>query len=129
MTAETTFKVTSWNESPYDEFDGGKLTRATVKKVYTGELQGEGTVEYLMTHRADGTADFVGLERIVGSLGRRAGSVVLRHEGSFVAGTVRSAWIVIPESGTGELHGLSGKIALETGHQEEYSVTLEYELP
>jgi hypothetical protein len=36
---------------------------------------------------------------------------------------------VIPESGTGELHGLSGKIALETGHQEEYSVTLEYELP
>jgi len=67
--------IKSWDEKPYDEAQGlPKLTRATVAKAFMGDLEGEGHVEYLMMYRSDGSATFVGLERVVGRIGGRAGS-------------------------------------------------------
>lgn len=86
MTLQATglFKITSWDEKPFAEVaGGGKLTRASVIKTYTGEIQGTGTLEYLMAYRLDGNADFFGYERFIGQIGERTGSFVLQHQGVF----------------------------------------------
>src|SRR5437016_1488421 len=72
--ANSRFTIKSWDEKPYSEGqDLPKLTRAAVTKSFTGDIAGEGHVEYLMMYRGDGSATFVGLERSSGTLqGRRA---------------------------------------------------------
>jgi len=80
--AEATFKIESWDEQPYAELEnGGKLTKASVTQALSGDVEGEGSVEWLMCYRDDGTADFVGLQRIVGRLGDRTGSFVVLQAG------------------------------------------------
>jgi hypothetical protein len=127
-TAESVFQVTAWEESPWHEHDGGpRLTRAKVTKIFSGELEGEGTVEYLMTHRPDGTASFVGVETVSGRLGGKAGAFVLEHRGTFQEGAATADCRVVPGSGTGALAGLSGsgRFAAEG---REAPFRLEYEL-
>ena len=124
-----TFKVETWEEKPYLELEGGgKLTRASVTKSFDGDIEGKGTVEYLMVYCADGSASFVGLERVVGRVGGRSGSFVLQHIGTAQAGAVKATWFVVPGSGTAELHGLRGEGGFASGHQERYHMTLDYAL-
>ena len=105
--ATATFRVTEWEERPFDEMDNGpKLTRATVTKTFQGDIEGEGSVEYLMTHLSENQASFVGLERIVGRVAGRAGTFVLQHVGTFEHGTAKATWFVVAGSGTGELRAL-----------------------
>lgn len=125
--ATVTFEIKKWDEKPYDEFDGGrKLTRANIKKSFSGDIQGEGSLEYLMTYADDGTASFVGMERIVGSLGDRSGSFVLQHTGTFEGGISKGSLLVVPGSATGELVGLLGEGSFALGHGQEYLFTLDY---
>ncbi len=126
--ATATFQVKSWDEKPYDEIDEGpKLTRASVTKSFRGDIEGEGTLEYLMIHRDDGSASFVGLERVVGRVGDRSGSFVLQHSGTFEGGTAKVTWFVVPGSGTGDLRGLRGEGGFASAHAEDYPITLEYD--
>jgi hypothetical protein len=127
--AKATFQVQSWDEKSYDEWEGGpKLTRATVVKSFTGDIEGEGRVEYLMMYRADGSASFVGLERIVGRVGKRSGSFVLRHAGTFAGGRAEATWVVVPGSGTDDLRDLKGEGGFASAHAQSYEMTLDYEL-
>ena len=122
-----TFEVKSWEEKPYDEIDGGaKLTRASITKSYQGDIEGEATLEYLMAYLEDGSASFVGLERIVGRVGDRSGSFVLQHSGSFSEGTAGAVFSVVPGSGTGHLRGLHGEGTFVSGHAQRYPVTFDY---
>ncbi len=126
--AKAKFQVKSWNEKPYDEMEGGpKLTRATVAKSFSGDIVGDGTVEYLMMHREDGGTTFVGLERIVGKIGDRRGSFVLEHKGTYEGGTAKATWSVVPGSGTGDLSGLRGEGGFASAHADEYAITLDYD--
>ena len=126
--ARATFKVKSWDEKPYDEMTGGpKLTRASITKSFQGDIEGEGTLEYLMIHRDDGTANFVGLERIVGRVGDRSGSFVLQHSGTFESSMAEATWFVVPGSGTGDLRGLRGEGGFASGHADSYPITLDYD--
>ncbi len=103
------FKVTGWDEKPYQEFeDGAKLTRAKVTQAYEGALIGEGSVEFLMSHAADGTAVFVGMELVQGTLAGKSGSFVIQHAGTYDSRGARSTWSIAPGSGTGELAGITG---------------------
>ncbi len=78
--ATAMFAIKGWDEKPYNEAAGlPKLTRASVTKTFKGDLEGESQLEYLMLYRADGTASFVGLERVLGRLGGRSGSFVLQR--------------------------------------------------
>jgi len=108
--ATATFTVESWDEAPWDEqADLPKLTRATVEKSLSGDLEGTSTTVWLMSYGADGSADFVGIERVKCTVGGRAGSFVLQHIGRFDDGAARASLVVIPGSGTGDLSGLSGE--------------------
>ena len=127
--ANARFAITKWDEKPYSEgADQPKLTRASVTKTLTGDIEGECHVEYLMMYRSDGTATFVGLERVTGSIDGRAGSFVLQRTGVFEDGKAKESYTVIPGSGTGELRGLSGDGETAVGHGMEHPFTLEYEI-
>ena len=127
--ANSRFTVKSWDEKPYSEgLDVPKLTRAVVTKTFNGDIAGEGHVEYLMMYRSDGTATFVGLERVVGRVAGKAGSFVLQRTGVFENGVAKESYVVVPGSGTGELRGLSGEGTSAVGHGAEHPLTLSYEL-
>jgi uncharacterized protein DUF3224 len=127
--ANSRFAIKSWDEKPYSEGpDLPKLTRAAVARTFTGDIAGEGHVEYLMMYRSDGSAAFVGLERIVGHVAGRAGTFVLQRTGVFENGAAKESYFVVPGSGTGELLGLRGEGASALGHGTEYPMMLSYEL-
>lgn len=59
------FGIEAWDEQPWHEGpDGRKLTRATVTKMYTGDISGKGTMQYVMSYLDETSATFVGLERM-----------------------------------------------------------------
>jgi hypothetical protein len=127
--ANARFAIKSWVEKPYSEGqDLPRLTRASVTKTYTGDIEGEGQVEYLMLYRSDNSATFVGLERVVGRLGGKTGSFVLQRTGVFESGQAKESYSVILGSATGELSGLRGEGSSALGHGAEYPFTLNYEL-
>lgn len=127
----TEFEIKSWDEKtwegvPWDQQPGAKLTRAYVRRAFHGHLEGEGTVEYLMSYHEEGPTYFVGLERVVGKLGGRAGSFVLQHTGTAEGEVVKSTWSVVPGSGTGDLRGLRGEGSSTLKHAERYPFPLDY---
>jgi hypothetical protein len=127
--ATGTFKLEGWDETAYGEAgDGGKLTRAAVKQAFSGEIEGEGAVEWLMCYRPDQTADFVGLQRIVGQVGGRSGSfVMVQSAGTFDGQEAKGELSVVPGSGTGDLRGLRGKGEFSAPHGSTASITLDYD--
>ena len=128
-TAHARFAIKSWDEKPYGEGPGlPKLTRASVMKAYTGDIAGEGHVEYLMMYRSDGSASFVGLERVEGRMAGQTGSFVLQRTGVFEGGQATESYSVVPGSATGGLHGLAGEGRSAVGHGMEHPFTLDYEL-
>jgi hypothetical protein len=108
-TATGTFKIAGWDEQPWAEAKGApELTHASVTTTYRGDLEAEGTAGLLMLY--DGSdAAYGGYERIVGTLGGRSGSFVLRLDGGFQDGAARTTWTVVEGSGTGDLAGLRGE--------------------
>ncbi len=129
QSANARFAIKSWDEKPYSEGQGlPRLTRASVAKTFTGDIEGEGQVEYLMMYRADGSASFLGLERFVGRIGDKAGTFVLQRTGVFEGGQAKESYWVIPGSGTGDLRGLRGDGSSSVGHGTEHPFRLDYQL-
>jgi hypothetical protein len=116
VTLEAAFEITGWEQAPYDEPAGGPpLTRATVRKAYTGALEGESVTELLTC----GELAYLANERVTGALEGRTGTFVLQH-GAWEGGQ----WgFVVPGSGTGDLTGLRGDARLDHGR-----IALDYEL-
>ena len=108
-TGKSSFKAMTWEETPYAEFDGGrKLTRVHATFAYEGDLEGEGTVDYLMAYNPDKSGNFVGMERIVGHLGGKPGSLVVQHTGTFDPEAVYTHWEFVSGLGTDSLEGITG---------------------
>ena len=129
QTASARFAIKSWDEKPYRQGENlPKLTRASVTKAYTGDIVGEGHVEYVMMYRSDGSATFVGLERVVGHIAGKTGSFVLQRTGVFEGGQAKESYAVIPGSATGELQGLLGEGSSALGHGTDYPFALNFEL-
>lgn len=127
--ANARFAITSWDEGPYSEGeDLPRLTQASVTKTYTGEIEGDGQVRYLMMYRSDGSATFVGLERVAGRIDGKSGVFVLQRSGVFENGQAKESYSIIPGSATGELRGLRGEGTSSVGHGLEHPFVLNYEL-
>ena len=129
QSANARFAIKSWDEHPFSEGQNlPRLTRASVMKTFTGDIEGEGQVEYLMMYRGDGSATFVGLERFVGRVGGRSGTFVLQRSGVFENGQAKESYSVVAGSGTGELVGLRGNGNSDVGHGLEHPFSLNYDL-
>jgi hypothetical protein len=127
--ATGTFTVSSWDENTYEELDGsGKLTKATVRFAFSGDLEGQGQWDAVMYYGDDGTATFTGYQRNVGTLGGRPGTFVLRADGTFENGEAKSTWQVVDGSGTGDLRGLTGSGEAVASATPPGNFTFTYEL-
>jgi hypothetical protein len=76
--------------------------------------------------RADGSANFVGIERVTGTVAGRNGTFLLQDAGTVQDNIVSGDWFVIPESGTGELAGLRGEGRFRANLGEGAQVHLDY---
>ena len=115
MQLEATFDIVNWDEKPVEEWDGGKLTRARVSKRYSGDIEGDAVLEYLLSYGPDGTAAFVGIERVTGTAGGRQGALVLRQVGTFADGAAKATLTVVGGSGDLEGAGGSGDLIADPG--------------
>jgi hypothetical protein len=123
------FKYTSWDEHAYEELPGGRrLTRASVVQDLSGDIDGEGSAEWLMCYRPDKTATFVGLQRLTGTIGERSGSFVVESHGTFDGELARGRWTVVRGSGTDELRDIHGDGSWEAPHGPEATFELHYDL-
>jgi uncharacterized protein DUF3224 len=130
MTKATgSFEVSGGTEDPYDELEGGiKLTHASGTQAFTGDIEGDGAVHWLMLYRADKTAHFVGLQRITGSVGGRSGSFVAAAEGDHDGTGSTITFEIIAGSGTGRLAGIAGQGSLIAMGGPKGTYELEYTL-
>lgn len=127
--ANVTLNVKNWDEKPYLEFeDGRKLTRAAVVYTYEGDLRGEGNVDYLMVYDKNGSAHFVGLERVNALLGGKQGTFVAQHVGKFEGKVAKTEWTIVPGSGTDALAGITGSGNFSAEGEGAQSVSFKYEL-
>jgi hypothetical protein len=128
-TAQGTFEIQDWDEKTYQQLDGGgKLTEAKVTQKFTGDIQGEGKVIWLMAYPDPKTATFVGIQRVVGSIGGKKGTFLIQTIGDFDGKTAKGNWSLIDGSGTDELTGISGEGAFGAPHGSTAEYQIEYDL-
>jgi len=106
------------------------LARLTIDKRFHGDLEGISKGEMLATQtEVPGSAGYVALERVTGKLKGRSGGFVLQHSATMTRGTPVSSITVVPDSGTGELVGLSGRMTItvtaDGGHSYDFDFKLE----
>ena len=127
--ATGTFEVTINSQPPHDAAEGATLARATLDKKFQGGLVGSSAGEMLSAVSAvKGSAGYVAIERVTGSLAGKTGTFVLQHLGAMTRGE-STLWsvTVVPDSATGELLGLSGKMTIDIV-EGKHLYTLEYTL-
>ncbi len=124
------FQVTGWDATSYDETPGSPtLSRVAVKKTFDGELKGESTAQLLMCSSEDGSAGYTVMERVVGELCGRKGSFVMIHGGTHTPKvTSRALGFIMPDSGTGELEGISGTVEFKSNENGK-NIILDLALP
>ena len=106
------------------------LGRLTIDKRFHGDLEANARGEMLATQSdVKGSAGYVALERVTGKLQGRSGSFVLQHSATMKRGAPESSITVVPDSGTGELTGLSGRMNIVIAGGGAHSYEFEYELP
>ncbi len=124
-----TFEIESWEEEPYDEREGARLTRTRLTKTFNGDVEGVSTTDLLLAYGAEeGSAAYVGFERVVGSIHGRSGSFVLHHTATTSPDGRSATWTVVPDTGTGELRGLRGEAEISVGPDGGHSFSLDYDL-
>jgi len=113
----------------YDTAGGSLMGRLSIDKTFRGDLSATSVGEMLSAGTTvKGSAGYVAIERVTGTLNGKVGSFVLMHTGVMNRGTPSLTVSVVPDSGTDELTGLTGKMAIEiTGGKHFY--VFEYELP
>ena len=119
---QTVFTIASWDEKPYVEESGVKLTKARFEKEYRGDIAGKSVSESLMVYRPDGSASFIGHERFEATVRGAKGTFVVRFEGEYRDNIAESRGVIVEGAGTGELAGLKGEMSGKAGHENEHPV-------
>ncbi|HEX5433890.1 MAG TPA: DUF3224 domain-containing protein [Candidatus Angelobacter sp.] len=126
--AKGTFEVKVIPQSEPEKGEGATLSRMSINKQFYGDLEATSKGEMLsaMTD-VKGSAGYVAIERVTGTLQGRRGSFVLQHNATMTRGAPQLNIIVVPDSGTGQLNGISGsmKINIVSGkHFYEFDYSL-----
>lgn len=119
--------VRTYEPVAYEEpAEGPVLTRIHVEESFSGDIAGEGVVEFLQSSGADGSASFVGIERVTAAIAGRQGTFLLQDSGTVEGQLVSGTWFVVPGSGTGELTGLRGDGGFTANLGEGARIHLDY---
>lgn len=105
------------------------LGRMSLDKVFHGDLEATSTGEMLSAMGGvPGSAGYVALERVTGSLHGRRGTFALQHSGTMARGARSLSVAVVPDSGTGQLEGLAGSMEIVI-EGKAHSYVFDYSLP
>ena len=128
MHASGTFDVKLAPQPAAPGIEAAHLGRMTIDKRFQGDLTGTSLGEMLSAGTPEaGSAGYVAIERVTGTLHGRAGSFVLMHTGTMDRGAPSLRVSVVPDSGTGELAGIRGELTIRI-EQGQHEYTFEYEL-
>ncbi|MBU5414563.1 DUF3224 domain-containing protein [Serratia ureilytica] len=129
MHATGTFDIKLTRQTATAEIETAKLSRMTIDKQFHGDLTAASLGEMLAVRMdAHGSAGYVAMERVTGTLHGHKGSFVLQHSGTMNRGVSSLQLTVVPDSGTGELTQLSGSMTIEID-QGTHRYTMDYVLP
>ena len=113
---------------PADEGGDATLGRMTLDKQFHGGLEGASKGQMLTAGTpVKGSAGYVAMERVTGTLNGRKGSFILQHSATMTRGTPQLSITVVPDSGTDQLTGLAGKMDIQIAggkHSYDFDYTL-----
>ena len=126
--ASGTFEVKLTPQAPDDKTEDAPIGRMSIDKQFHGALEAvsKGQMLAAMTAVKD-SAGYVAMERVSGTLHGRSGTFVLQHTGTAARGERQLSVTVVPDSGTGQLVGLTGKMAIiiaDGKHSYDFEYTL-----
>jgi hypothetical protein len=120
-TAKGSFEVTMQPLSNAEVSDDATLGRFLLIKKFSGDLVAEARGQMLSAGTAiQGSAGYVAIDQVTGTLAGRAGGFVLQHSGSMNRGVPGLSITVVPDSGTGELAGLSGTLTIRIVDRQHF---------
>ena len=129
MQAKGEFEVKRIPQEELDIGGGASVGHSRFDKRFRGPLDATSVVHMLAVGTdVPGSAAYVAIERIVGNLDGRSGSFMAQHSGTLERGQPTLALGVVPDSGSGELAGLRGRMAIDIVDGAHF-YTLDYELP
>ena len=128
--ASGTFEVKVTPQKPDSkEAESAKLGRMSLDKQFHGDLEATSKGEMLSAmSEIKGSAGYVAMERVSGTLHGRSGTFVLQHSGTMTRGVPQLSVTVVPDSGTDELAGLTGAMTIKID-EGKHSYEFEYTLP
>jgi hypothetical protein len=122
------FDVKLSPQTAYNTDPTALLGRMSIDKQYHGDLEATSKGEMLTAgSTVQGSAAYVAVERVTGSLKGKSGSFALQHMGTMTRGAPSLTISVVPDSGTGELEGLKGTMSIDISNGK-HSYVLEYTL-
>lgn len=104
------------------------IARMSLDKQFHGDLKGTSKGEMLAVQTTEGSAGYVAMERVTATLAGRTGTFVLQHSGTMNRGNPHLDLTVVPDSGTAELKGLTGKMSIDIKEGKHF-YSFEYRLP
>jgi hypothetical protein len=126
--ASGTFEVKLTPLATADKTEDAPLGRMSIDKQFHGDLEATSKGEMLTAGTAvKGSAGYVAIERVSGTLQGRSGTFVLQHSGTMTRGAPQLTVTVVPDSGTGQLVGLAGKLTIKIAdgkHSYDFEYTL-----
>jgi len=126
--ASGTFEVKLTPQAQEEKSESSTLGRMSIDKQFHGDLEGTSKGQMLTAGTAvEGSAGYVAIEHVSGMLHGRRGTFVLQHSGTMTRGAPQLSVTVVPDSGTGELVGLAGKMTI-TISDGKHSYDFEYTL-
>lgn len=128
--ASGTFDVKMTPQATADKAAGAAaIGRYSLDKQFRGGLEGTSKAEMLAVGTAvEGSAGYVAMEQVTGTLNGRKGSFALQHSGTMTRGVGQLSVTVVPDSGTGELAGLAGRMEIKIAdgkHFYDFAFTIE----
>lgn len=123
-----TFEIKMTAQPPLSEVDGVVIAPIQFDKQFSGPLTATSVVHMIGTRGpVEGSAGYVAMERVTGTLDGKTGTFVLQHSGTMHAGEQALTVTVVPGSGTGELAGLRGTCSIDIVERKHH-YALDYDL-
>jgi len=123
------FDVKTVPQPPEDHVGDPTIGRLALDKTFHGDLDATSKGQMLAAGTdVKGSAGYVALERVIGTLGGRRGTFALQHSGTMNRGVPSLSIAVVPDSGTGDLAGLSGTMVINVLEKKHF-YEFDYELP
>ena len=110
--ASGTFEVKMSPQAPDEGAEGVGIGRMLLDKKFAGDLEATSKGQMLAAGTPTGSAGYVAMEQVTGALAGRSGTFVLQHSGTMTRAAPSLTVSVVPDSGTGELQGLSGSMQI-----------------